>query len=548
MGSAYIKGHQGNDLKNRSQAAVCLKHYIGYSYPFNGRDRTASWIPESLLRETFLPSFAKGVQMGAQTVMINSGDVNGIPGHANYRYLTEILKGELKFEGFTVSDWEDIIRLHTRDKVASTPEEAVRIAVMAGVDMSMVPLDYSFFNHCVSLSLKDEKFSNRVDDAVTRILSVKKKLGLFEDPFPHVEDSDIYNDKNSEKLSLDAAQESIILAKNENNILPLKKTSNILIAGTSCKSLRVLNGGWTYGDNEELYNTYGMKKITILEAIENKAQNQVKFSEGANFTHVINIDETVELAKNSDFIVLCIGEDTYAETGGNLDSLMISESQLALGKALTGINKPLIVVYVAGRPRVITSIVEKAQAVILGFLPGPKGSEAIADILYGDYNPNGKMPITYPRGPNGYMNYDFRPLEDFDYFSRYDAIFSFGHGLSYTTFSYSNLTLSSNEVQADEFIYGSVFVTNTGRLEGKETIIVYLNDEYCSMSRPVKQMKYFEKIFLKPDETKKVNFEITIEDLSFININGERIAEKGLFNVYVSNLIASFKLKNTVSI
>jgi beta-glucosidase len=416
MGESYVKGHQGSDLKNTTSAATCLKHYIGYSQPTNGFDRTDALIPDTKLREYFLPPFESGVSSGSLTVMLNSAHVNGIPGHANSYYINEILKGELNFQGFVVSDWQDIIRLHTRDKVAETQEEAVRIAVMAGVDMSMVPQDYSFYDHCVSLSKRDKAFAKRIDDASMRILKVKNELNLFGNPYPNQKDLDNIGLNESQQLNLDSARESIILAKNDDNTLPLKSTDKILVTGPTGNILRALNGGWSYtwqGDDEEALVTYGRKKFTVYQSIATISES-VEYLEGATFTDLTNIDEVIDKAKESDVILLCIGEDSYAETLGNINDLKLSESQLKLGSALLGLNKTVVVVYLGGRPRLFTEIADKVKAVIIGFFPGERGGEAIAEILFGRYIPNGRLPITYPKYPNGYSTYEFYSLPDSD--------------------------------------------------------------------------------------------------------------------------------------
>jgi beta-glucosidase len=547
MAEVFIKGHQGSNLKGRKVAANCLKHFVGYSYPFNGRDRSVAWIPEILLREKFLPPFESGIRAGALTVMINSGDVNGVPGHANYQYLTEILKGEWGFKGFTVSDWEDIKRLNYRDKVAQSQEEAVYIAVMAGIDMSMVPLDYSFYSHCVNLTKKKPEFLKRVDDAAYRILYVKNELGLFDDPYPHVEDAGDVGLPESETLSLTSAQESVILAKNTNSVLPLKKNLRILVTGPAGNDMNIINGGWSifWDPSDE----YGRKKFTIVNALVNRTSlDQIKFVQGVKVNSIIDINAVIVAANQADVIVLCIGEEAYAETPGNIDNMMISDSQLTLARELIKLNKPLIVVYAGGRPRIITEIAEKADAVIVAFLPGNRGGEAIADIIYGNVNPSARFPITYPRGINGHMNYDHKPLEspysttNNRFPDNYDPLYPFGFGLSYTTFVYSNLVLNTSNVIAPNGIKGRVDVKNTGTRSGQEVVIVYLNDEYCSVTRSVKEMKSFKKINLNVNEVQTVEFEISLKEMSYYNMQNMRVYEQGKFNIYVSQLTVSFNL------
>ena len=546
MAETFVKSHQGPNLKAKKIAANCLKHYVGYGYPFNGRDRSVAYIPEILLREKFLPPFESGVKAGALTVMINSAEVNGVPGHANYQYLTEILKGEWNFKGFTVSDWEDIKRLNYRDKIAESPEEAVYIAVMAGVDMSMVPLDFSFFDHCVNLTKKRPEFLKRVDDAVYRILYVKNELGLFDDPYPHAEDIADVGTHESEELSLKAAQESVILAKNLNNILPLSNATKILVTGPASNDMNIINGGWSiYWDpNDE----YGRKKLTILSGIRNRTtSSQISFVEGVKVNNIIDINAALQAALQVDAIVLCIGEEPYAETPGNIDNMMISSSQLTLARELIKLKKKLIVVYVGGRPRTITEIVDNADAVLAAFLPGNRGGEAIADIIFGNVNPSARFPITYPRGVNGHMNYDYKPIESPSSNGRfpdhYDPLFAFGFGLSFTQFNYSSLRLNSTNVRAPDGISGSVDVKNIGLKEGHEVVIVYLNDEYCSISRSAKEMKSFKKVHLEPNQSITVNFEISLKDMSYYNMQNIRVYEQGRFNIFVADLKISFNLE-----
>lgn len=457
----------------------------------------------------------------------------------------------MKFEGFVVSDWEDIKRLYTRDKVAKTPEEAVRMAVLAGLDMSMVPYDFSFTDICIDLAKKDTEFANRVDDAVLRILKVKEKLGLWSNDslYPVLSDlnkidSDAFYAKN-----LEAAHESIILAKNENKLLPLSKIDGkrILVTGPTGDLLKCLNGGWTYtwqGDNEENNIKFGRSgKQTVFSAIRSKQPTTFYF-QGVSFNDSIDFNEAVAQAQRSDIIVLTIGEETYTETPGNINNLLLNQEQYHLAEALFNTSKPVIVVYLGGRPRVITQIAQKAQAVILGFLPGNRGGEAIADIIFGDYNPDGRLPITYPLEPNGFITYDRKPLEVYVDTSDplalskggYENLYPYGHGLSYTNFSYSNLILSKNSVQSpQDQLSVSIDVTNVGDRDGKEAVILYLNDEFGSVSRPVREVKGFQKIFLSKNQKQTVQFTLKNDDFSFINRKNQRVVEGGDFHVYFNN-------------
>lgn len=543
MGKAYVEGQQGKDISDKTKVATCIKHYMGYSVPKNGKDRTPAWIPERFIRDIFLPPFAEAVKTGAFTAMVNSSEVNGIPAHSDYHILTEILKGELNLKGFIVSDWEDIIRLHTRDRVAESPEEAVKMAVMAGLDMSMVPYDYSFYEILVKLVKDGEVPESRIDDAVRRILLVKYMLGLFENPYPYTELSDGFASEEFTEANLNAARESITLVKNENNILPLSKTSKVLVAGPTANLLSVMNGGWTItwqGNNEELYPK---EKHTILEAVQEKiGENNVIFREGSSFEEDINSAEAVKMAEKVDAVVLCLGEPTYCETPGNISDLALPDAQLMLAQELAKAGKPIVLVMVEGRPRVINKIVDHAEGIVVAMLPGMEGGRAVADILFGDVNPSAKLPFTYPRNVNGYMTYDYKPLEVFDV-NEFNPQWSFGHGLSYTEFEYSDLKLSGKNFSVDDEITVSVTVKNIGDREGKEAVELYITDLYGSVTRPNKQLKAFEKINLAPGESQEVSFTLNSDDLSFIGRENTRIVEPGEFIAAVADLQAAFYLK-----
>jgi len=538
MGTSYIKGHQGDDFSAANKAPTCLKHYVGYSYPLNGKDRTPAWIGERALREYFLPTFAAGINAGSPTVMVNSAEVDGIPGHANHHYLTTILRGELGFKGFTVSDWEDIKRLYTRDKMAASEKEAVKIAVMAGIDMSMVPFDFSFYDLLIELVNAGEVPLSRIDEAVSRILTVKYQAGLFE-PKPLLDIAGNFATAEAIATNRQAARESIVLAKNDHNILPLKKAANILVAGPTANLLSVMNGGWTITWQGAAEHLYPQEKLTVLKAIQNKATGKVTYLGGESFDAKIDHQKLVEEAKNHDVILLSLGEHTYTETPGNIESLNLEQSQIELAQAALATRKPVILLTLGGRPRIITQIAEQASGVILGFLPGMEGGEAIADILFGDYNPDGKLPISYPRNTNGYTSYDFKPIESFEG-NTYNPLYPFGHGLSYTTFETSGLKLDKDKIKFGENITVSVNVKNTGTLTGKEAVLVYINDVAASVTRPNKQLKAFKKIELNPGQTQALSFTLTPQDLSFIGIDMKRVVEPGDFKVLVGNEIVSF--------
>ncbi|MDD5268810.1 MAG: glycoside hydrolase family 3 N-terminal domain-containing protein [Methylococcales bacterium] len=541
LGTSYIKGHQGDEFSAPNKAATCLKHFAGYSFPFNGKDRTPAFMGERMLREYFLPTFEAGVKAGSPAIMINSAEVDGIPGHANYRYLTTILRGEMGFKGFTVSDWGDIKRLYTRDKLAATEKEAVKMAVMAGIDMSMVPYDFSFYELLLELVKAGEVPLSRIDEAVSRILTVKYQAGLFDPKAPVLPIEGNFATAEALETSRQAARESIVLAKNANNILPLKKSANVLVTGPAANLLSVLNGGWTItwqGDDERLYP---QEKLTIFEAMQLKSTGRVTYVGGKSFNDEIDSQEAVKAAKNNDIIVLCLGEKPYTETVGNIDSLNLDQAQIKLANAMVATGKPVILVTLGGRPRIITAIAEQVHGVILGFLPGMEGGAAIADILYGDYNPDGKLPISYPGNTNDSVMYDHKPIESFEP-NAYKPLYPFGHGLSYTAFQTSGLKVEKNKINIGENIKVTVTVKNTGPLKGKETVLLYLNDVAASVSRPAKQLKAFKKIALDPGQAEQLSFKLTPYDLSFIGVDLKRVVEPGDFKVMIGNETVLFSV------
>lgn len=541
LGASYIKGHQGDDFSASNKALTCLKHYVGYSFPINGKDRTPAWISERMLREYFLPTFEAGIKAGSPTIMVNSGEVDGIPGHANYHYLTTILRGEMGFKGFTLSDWEDIKRLYTRDKLAASEKEAVKIAVMAGIDMSMVPMDFSFYDLLLQLVKSGEVPITRIDEAVSRILRVKFEAGLFEPDSKLLPIEGNFATPEAIATNGQAARESIVLAKNDNHILPLKKDSNILVIGPTANLLSAMNGGWTItwqGDDESLYPK---NQLTVFKAIEKKSTGKVTYIEGSSFTDEIDINRVIEAAKNHDTIVLCLGEKPYTETLGNIGSLNLNQAQINLANAVIATGKPVVLITLGGRPRIITAQVEQVDGVILGFLPGMEGGTAIADILFGDYNPNGRLPISYPRDTNDIVMYDHKPMESYES-NGYKPLYPFGHGLSYTTFQTSDLKLQKDNFTLDENINITVTVKNTGLIKGKETVLLYVNDIAASVTRPSKQLKAFKKVELNPGQLEHLSFTLTPDDLSFIGVDLKRTLEVGDFKVMVGNETVTFSL------
>lgn len=545
FGRGYIAGMQGNDFGAPDRVAACLKHYVGYSFPLSGFDRTPAYLSERTLREFFLPPFVAGVKAGAPTVMVNSAEIDGIPGHANHHLLTEVLKGEMGFTGFVISDCRDIKRLHTRDRVAASPKEAVALAVNAGVDMSMVPNDYSFcdlLGQCVREGLVS---TARLDDAVRRILRVKAAMGLFAAgrAYPDPQASTFFAAKGHGEANLAAAQESIILLKNDGATLPLAKDKKILVTGPTADMLSVLNGGWTItwqGDSEALYPK---DKLTVLAAIKEKiGPGQVTFLPGATFNEPLDIPAVVQAAKQADVTVVCLGEKAYCETHGNITDLTLDAAQLTLARELIKTGRPVVVVLLEGRPRVIAPLVDGAAAIVLAFLPGMEGGRAMADVLFGDVNPSAKLPCSYPRAPNGFVTYDHKPLEDSE-LNRYNPQFPFGFGLSYTTFAYRDLRVATEALAPGERQTVTVKVRNSGAVLGKEVVQLYLQDEYGSVSRPERQLKGFRKVTLAPGEEQEVTFTLSPDDLSFIGQGNTRIVEPGSFKVMIGEMEKKFVLR-----
>jgi beta-glucosidase len=562
MGVAFVRGLEGDNLKSEKYVASSLKHYVGYSFPLTGRDRTPALIPENHMREYFLPTFEAAVKAGARTVMVNSAEVNGIPGHVNKYLMTDVLKNEYKFDGFIVSDWEDIKKLVTFWKIAPNEKEATRMAIMAGIDMSMVPLDYSFADIMIELVKERKVPMTRVDDAVRRILRVKFELGLFDDPMLGQKARANFGRPEYADVSLEAARESLVLLKNEGNILPLAKNKKVLVTGPTADSHISLNNGWSWvwqGSEESLYP---LEKPTIQKAIEQKLGGKnFEFVQGTRITRPanspsnatptdqdveVNIKKAVDEAKDSDVVVLCLGEGSYTETPGNITDLTLPETQLRFAEAIIATGKPVILVLVEGRPRVISRIADRVSGILLALNPSSEGGRAVADVLFGDYNPNGKLPFTYPRSSNNLIMYDHKLFETEETAFGNAANkpqFDFGSGLSYTTFAYSNLRLSSQAVPAAGEITVSVDVRNTGSRAGKESVILYLRDEFATMSPAGKRVKRFAKVSLAPGQSKTLSFRLNRDDFSFVGPNGKPMIEPGDFTVLVGNLKETFAVR-----
>ncbi|HSV87675.1 MAG TPA: glycoside hydrolase family 3 N-terminal domain-containing protein [Bacteroidales bacterium] len=542
MGKASVRGLEGDDIGSKYNVAATMKHYIGYSVPVSGKDRTPALIPDITLRELHLPVFAAAIEAGAHSIMINSAEVNGVPVHASHYLLTEILRNELGFEGLAVSDWLDVKRLYTRHRVAKSPKEAVKMAVMVGVDMSMVPHDFSFYNYLVELVREGAVPMWRIDQAVGRILKLKFQLGLFENFLYPISDYPYYASEKHQLVSLEAARESITLLKNQDNVLPIPRNARVLVTGFAANSMATLNGGWTYTWMGLETDRFADHKMTILEAITEKAgKNNVMWAQGATFNELTDVKRAVQLAATADYIVLCLGEMPYAETPGNIGDLHLPEAQATLALSLAATGKPVILVLTQGRPRIISKFADQMDAIIMAYLPGNEGGIAIADILYGDVNPSGKLPFTYPREPNALITYDHN-YSELDPETISVPQFNFGHGLSYTTFNYANLKLSATEISANQSIQISIEVSNTGYRQGKEVVQLYISDLFASITPPVRRLRGFEKIDLEPGETKTVIFEIRPSDLAFVNADLKWVTEPGEFMVQIGGETASFVL------
>lgn len=551
MGKASVIGFQGEDPNHigKYNVAACMKHYMGYGVPVSGKDRTPSSISRSDMREKHFAPYLAAVRQGALSVMVNSGVDNGMPFHANREYLTQWLKEDLNWDGLVVTDWADINNLCTRDHIAATKKEAIKIAINAGIDMSMVPYEVSFCDYLKELVQEGEVPMSRIDDAVARVLRLKYRLGLFDKPYWSTGDYPEFGSKEFADVALQAAEESEVLLKNEGGILPLAKGKKILLAGPNANSMRCLNGGWSYSWQGHRADECAQAYNTIYEALCNKfGKENIIYEPGVTYAPYKNdnwweentpeIDKSVAAAQNADVIIACIGENSYCETPGNLTDLNLSMNQQNLVKALAETGKPVILILNEGRPRLIKDIEPLAKAVINVMLPGNYGGDALANLLAGDANFSAKMPYTYPRHINALATYDYKPCENigqmggnYNYDSVMDIQWPFGFGLSYTTYTYSNLKVDKAQFTADDELTFTVDVTNTGSVAGKESVLLYSKDLVASSTPDNIRLRNFEKISLNPGETKTVTMKLKGSDLAFVNYYGQWTLEKGDFKV-----------------
>lgn len=551
MGKASVIGFQGEDPNHigKYNVAACMKHYMGYGVPVSGKDRTPSSISRSDMREKHFAPYLAAVRQGALSVMVNSGVDNGMPFHANREFLTQWLKEDLNWDGLVVTDWADINNLCTRDHIAATKKEAIKIAINAGIDMSMVPYEVSFCDYLKELVQEGEVPMSRIDDAVARVLRLKYRLGLFDKPYWSTGDYPEFGSKEFADVALQAAEESEVLLKNEGGILPLAKGTKILLAGPNANSMRCLNGGWSYSWQGHRADECAQAYNTIYEALCNKfGKENILYEPGVTYAPYKNdnwweentpeIDKPVAAAQNADVIIACIGENSYCETPGNLTDLNLSMNQQNLVKALAATGKPVILILNEGRPRLIKDIEPLAKAVVNVMLPGNYGGDALANLLAGDANFSGKMPYTYPKHINALATYDYKPCENigqmggnYNYDSVMDIQWPFGFGLSYTTYKYSNLKVDKAQFTADDELTFTVDVTNTGSVAGKESVLLYSKDLVASSTPDNIRLRNFEKVSLNPGETKTVTMKLKGSDLAFVNYYGKWTLEKGDFKV-----------------
>ena len=554
MGRMQTLGFQGNDPKHIDQqhVAVSLKHYLGYGVPWSGKDRTPAYISPSDLREKHFAPFLAAIREGAASIMVNSASVNGMPVHANHELLTVWLKEQTGWDGVLITDWADINNLYTRERVAKDKKDALCIAINAGIDMIMEP--YSV-DACILLKelVEEGKIPmSRIDDAVSRILRMKERLGLYKHPTQRLKDYPKFGGKEFAQLALDGAVESMVLLKNEGNILPLAKGKKLLVTGPNANQMRCLNGGWSYTWQGHRTDEFAQQYNTIYEALCNEyGQQNVVLCQGVTYNeqgkyweeNTPDIEAAVRAAKDVDIIVACIGENSYTETPGNLSDLTLSQNQRDLVKALSQTGKPIVLILNEGRPRIISDIVPLCQAVVDILLPGNYGGDALSLLLSGKRNFSGRMPYTYPSEINSLANYDFKKSEEvgtmegaYDYNARITQQWGFGTGLSYTTFEYANLRVDKAHFTKDDVLTVSVDVTNKGHMAGKESILLYSSDLIASMTPDGRRLRQFDKISLNPGETRTVTLLLPASDLAFVGYDGRWRLEEGDFLLTVGSL------------
>lgn len=562
MGKAMVYGFQGEDPNHIDQyhIATSMKHFMGYGVPWTGKDRTPAYISPADLREKHFAPFLAGIEAGALSVMVNSASVNGMPMHANKEILTHWLKEQTGWDGVLITDWADVNNLYTREMVAKDKKDALRIAINAGIDMVMEPYSCDACGYIIELVNEGKIPMSRIDDACRRVLRMKYRLGLFEHPTQKLKNYPLFGGEQFAQLALEGATESMVLLKN-NNILPLQKGKKILLTGPNANQMRCLDGGWSYTWQGNRTDEFAGKYNTIYEALcneygkENIVLNQgVTYNEAGKYweENEPQIAAAVEAAKHVDVVVACIGENSYTETPGNLTDLWLSENQRNLVKALATTGKPIILVLNEGRPRLIADIEPLAQGVVNILIPGNYGGDALAQLLSGKANFSGKMPYTYPKEINSLANYDFKKSEEvgtmtgaYDYNAKITQQWGFGHGLSYTTYQYSNLKVDKATFAHDDVIRVSVEVKNTGKVAGKESVLLFSSDLMASMVPDGRRLRAFDKVALQPGESKTVTFDLKANDLAFVGWDGKWILEEGDFKLMVADQQATIHCNET---
>lgn len=563
MGKAMVYGFQGEDPNNIDQyhIATSMKHFMGYGVPWTGKDRTPAYISPADLREKHFAPFLAGLQAGALTVMVNSASVNGMPMHANKDILTGWLKEETGWDGVLITDWADINNLYTREMVAKDKKDALRIAINAGIDMIMEPYSCDACGYLVELVKEGKIPMSRIDDACRRVLRMKYRLDLFKNPTQKLKNYPKFGGEEFAKLALEGATESMVLLKNKGNILPLQRGKKILLTGPNANQMRCLDGGWSYTWQGHRADEFAGKYNTIYEAFcneygkENVILNQgVTYNEKGKYweENEPQILGAVAAAKDADVIVACIGENSYTETPGNLTDLWLSENQRNLVKALAQTGKPVVLVLNEGRPRLIADIEPLAQGIINILIPGNMGGDALANLVSGKSNFSGKMPYTYPKEINSLANYDFKKSEEvgtmegaYDYNAKITQQWGFGYGLSYTSYKYSNLKVSQSDFRHGDIIKVSVDVKNTGKVAGKESVLLFSSDLIASMVPDGRRLRAFDKVELQPGETKTVTFELKADDLAFVGWNGKWRLEEGDFKLMIADQSADIHCTDT---
>ncbi|MDD6438459.1 MAG: glycoside hydrolase family 3 N-terminal domain-containing protein [Prevotella sp.] len=563
MGRESVLGFQGSDPNHidKFHVAACMKHFMGYGVPTSGKDRTPSHISDIDMREKHFAPFLEAIRNGALSVMVNSQNNNGMPFHCNYKLLTQWLKQETGWDGLVVTDWADIVNLWQRDHVAKDKKEAIMFAINAGIDMSMDPYSTDFCDLLKELVNERKVSMSRIDDAVRRVLRLKYRLGLFDTPNFDKKDYPRFGCAEFQAVALDAAEQSLILLKNQNSVLPLKRGVKMLVTGPNANSMRCLNGGWTMYWQGIHADEFYPERNTILEAMQQKfGTDNVIFEPGVTYNNdgqwyeenKPDIEKAVEAARNVDVVLACVGENSYCETPGNLNDLALSENQRNLVKALAATGKPVVLVLSEGRPRLVNDIEPLAQAVVDIILPGNYGGDALANLLSGEKNFSGRLPITYPRYSAALTNYDYKPCEQvgtmsgaYNYSADVSVQWPFGYGLSYTTFKYSNLRCDKTQFSADDVLTFQVDVTNTGAREGKESVLLFSSDLVASLTPDNRRLRAFDKIDLQPGETKTVTLPVKASDLAFVGFDNKWILEAGEFRIQVGDQTLSVDCQQT---